>query len=102
MRRPRMQFTLRRMMLVVAIVGSTFGCLAWLLPTDAPDLVIHDVIIYVGPYNYVVPCTVSTTSSAFLGILLLALTLLAGLLAGLLAVIVYTAKVIRHRIIRKS
>jgi hypothetical protein len=98
MRRPRMQFTLRRMMLVVAIVGSTFGCLAWLLPTDAPDLVIHDVIIYVGPYTY----TVSTTSSAFWGILLLALTLLAGLLAGFLAVIVYTVKVIRHRIIRKT
>jgi hypothetical protein len=96
MRRPRMQFTLRRMMLVVAIVGSTFGCLAWLLPTDAPDLVIHDVIIYVGPR------TVSTTSSACWGILLLALTLLAGLLAGFLVVIVYTARVIAHRIIRKS
>jgi hypothetical protein len=94
MRLRRMRFTIRRMMVVVAVAGLIFGCLAWLLPSL--ELHFHDAYIQVGPY------VLWSTSPAFWAILLLVLALFVGLLVGFLAVIVCAAKAISRRIIDKA
>jgi hypothetical protein len=96
MRLRRTQFTLRRLMAAVAVAGLVFGCLAWIWRRLALDFYIHDTFIMVGPYVF------GSDSAAFWAILLLVLALLMGLLVGVLASVVYTAKAIRNRIMRKA
>ena len=94
MRLPRMQFTIRRMMVVVVVAGLIFAYLAWLLPRR--DLHLHDAYLQVGPY------ILRSASPAFWVILLLVLALLVGLLVGFVTVIVCTVKAISRRIIREA
>jgi hypothetical protein len=87
------QFTIRRLMATVAVIGLVFGCLAWIWRRVALDFHIHDSFIMVGPYVF------ASDSAAFWAILLLLLALLMALLVGFLAAIVCTAKAIGNRII---
>jgi hypothetical protein len=51
MRLARVRFTIRRMMIVVAVAGLTFGCLVWLLPHLkflSGDAFFHDSYVQVG------------------------------------------------------
>jgi len=81
-------------MVVVAVAGLVFGCLAWVLPSLA--LHFQETYIEVGPYVF------WSTSPAFWAILGLVLAVLGGLLIGFIAVMVFTARAIGRRIIRKT
>jgi len=79
------------MMVVVAVAGLIFGCLAWLprnLALHFHDAYIHDAYIQVGSHYY------SSDSPAFWAILSLVLALLGGPSVGFLAAIVCAAKAI--------
>jgi hypothetical protein len=52
MRRTGMQFTLRLIMVVVAVAGFIFAGLAWFLQSQAPDAHVHDAFIQIGPYLF--------------------------------------------------
>lgn len=109
LRPSRIQFTLRGMMVAVAIVGLILGFLAWLsrwvfdflallavLLKPASPSFSTEVIIYVGPYGF------SSDSPAFWPTLCLGFALLAGILVGFLAAVLIAAKAIRRRITRKA
>jgi hypothetical protein len=101
-----MQFTLRGMMIAVAVTGLILGFLAWLsgwlfdllglLQMPAAPGYSQETIIDVGPYS------VSSTSAAFWPILFLGLALLAGIVFGFLALVYLAAKAIRHGIMHKA
>jgi hypothetical protein len=92
----RTQFTLRGMMVIVAIAGLILGFLAWLsrwafdlldllaafLKPTSPS-VSHEVTIYVGPYGF------SSASPAFWPALCLGFAVLAGILVGVFTAILF-------------
>jgi hypothetical protein len=105
----RIQFTLRGMMVAVAIAGLILGFLVWLsgwvfnffdflvlLLRPASPGFSQEVIIDFGPYS------LSSTSPAFWPTLCLGFALLAGMLVGLLTVVLFAAKAIGGRINRKA
>jgi uncharacterized protein HemY len=92
MSRPGMQFTIRRMLAVVAIAGLVFGCLAGLVQSHH----VHNAYIQIGPSIF------WSDSPVFWAIFALVLTVLVGLLVGFIAVMTFTAKTIRRRITRKT
>jgi hypothetical protein len=101
-----MQFTLRGMMIAVAVTGLILGFLVWLsgwvfdllglLQMSAAPGYSQETIIDVGPSS------VSSNSAAFWPILFLGLALLAGVVFGFLALVYFAAKAIRHGIMHKA
>ncbi len=89
-----MQFTIRWMLASVVVAGLIFGCFAWLLRSQARD--VHDAFIEIGPYTF------WSDSPAFWAILGLVLAVVVGVLVGFIAVLVFAAKAIGRRIIRKA
>jgi hypothetical protein len=109
LRPSRIQFTLRGIMISVAIAGLILGFFVWLsrwvfgllellalLLSPASTGFSQEVIFSVGPYSF------SSASPAFWPALCIGLTLLAGILAGFLAVVLLAAKAMARRIRRKA
>jgi hypothetical protein len=109
LRPSRTQFTLRAMMVAVAIAGLILGFLTWFCrwAFDFLDFlavilqpnslsVSHEVIIYLGPYG------VSSTSPAFWPTLCLLFAVLVGISVGIFRAVLFAAKAIGCRITRKA
>ena len=107
--RSRMQFSLRGMMIAVAIAGLILCFLAWLsgwifdflafltwLLRPAPPGFAREVTIYAGTFSML------SASPAFWPTLCLGFALLAGIFVGFLTVVLFAAKAIRRRITRKA
>jgi hypothetical protein len=103
------QFTLRGMMVAVAIAGLILGFLAWLCrwAFDFLDFlavflqpnslsVSHEVVVYLGPYG------VSSTSPAFWPTLCLVFAVLVGIAVGIFTAVLFAAKAIGFRFTRKA
>jgi hypothetical protein len=109
LRASRTQFTLRGVMVAVAIAGLVLGFLTRLCrwAFDFLDFlavilqpnslsVSHEVIVYLGPYS------VSSTSPAFWPTLCLVFAVLVGISVGVFTAVLFAAKAIGCRIARKA